>query len=190
MKKKLHPWYLATPLWPWCTMGKEAKTNLNEGLGKVSPDICVLSYEQLSSSDPWWYIMQALSPLVYYYYRILSSARVVKWNLREIFKNPGLLWHVKAVNVVSIWQKLGSLIYWSWMQKKVMKSSPQIPLDRAKHPIFSSFTIHGILGQAPRKTNKQIEQSKKRNTGTGCISPLSSKIKWRPGFASPSLAMA
>jgi hypothetical protein len=43
-------------------MGKEAKTNLNEGLGKVSPDICVLSYEQLSSSVPWWYIMQALSP--------------------------------------------------------------------------------------------------------------------------------
>jgi len=60
---------------PW---DKEAKTNLNEGLGKVSPDICVLSYEQLSSSDPWWYILQALSPLVYYYYRILSSARVVK----------------------------------------------------------------------------------------------------------------
>jgi len=57
-------------------MGKEAKMNLNEGLGKVSPS--VLSYELLSISVPWWYIMQALSPLVYYYYRILSKARVVK----------------------------------------------------------------------------------------------------------------
>jgi hypothetical protein len=37
------------------------------------------------------------------------------------------------------------------MQKKVMKSSPQIPLDRAKHPIFSSFTIHGILVRLPEK---------------------------------------
>lgn len=37
-----------------------------------------------------------------------------------------------------------------------MKSSPQIPLDRAKHPIFSSFTIHGILVRLPEK---QIEQN-------------------------------
>jgi hypothetical protein len=28
---------------------------------------------------------------------------------------------------------------------------PQIPLDRAKHPIFSSFTIHGILVRLPEK---------------------------------------
>jgi hypothetical protein len=153
-QKQLHPWYLATPLWPWCTMGKEAKTNLNEGLGKVSPHICVLSYEQLSSSDPWWYILQALSPLVYYYYRILSSARVVKWNLREIFKILVCYGMWRRSMLSQFGRNLGSQIYWSWMLKKVTKSSPQKPLDRAKHPIFSSFTIHGILVRLPEKQTK------------------------------------
>jgi capsular polysaccharide biosynthesis protein len=43
------------------------------------------------------------------------------------------------------------------------KSSPQIPLDRAKHPIFSSFTIHGILVRLPEKQTNKLNKMKYRN---------------------------
>jgi len=40
---------------------------------------------------------------------------------------------------------------------------PQIPLDRANHPIFSSFTIHGILVRLPEKQTNKLNKMKYRN---------------------------
>jgi len=128
--KILHPWYLATPLWPWCKpWGKEAKTK-SEGSRvqiQVSPDICVLSTTMNN--------YQAASPGGTYCKRYLPWFITSTWakkggqkrNLRISLKQPvvGRLISIMAnqkVNErgVSIWrQKLGSiLIYWSCLTEK------------------------------------------------------------------------
>jgi len=80
----------------------------------VSQYLCAIYYEQLSSSVPWCYILQALSPLVYYFYYYQSCVK--KGGQKRKFRNllkpvvvGSILWQMRrSIRGVKIWQKLGS----------------------------------------------------------------------------------
>lgn len=186
-KEKLHPWYLATPLWPWHNMGKEAKKK-SEGSRvqiQVSPDICVLStmnYYQASPGVtyckrylPWFITSTIRSWLKKGGQKYWGQKRNLR-NLYSLLLIGTLLWKIRRSmsEVSQNWQKFGSNL----LKLKVMKSSPHFPRKiKQKSRQNSSFSIQWN-GQAPRKTN-QIEQ----NTGTKIS--LSSKISLKVllGFA-------
>jgi len=75
---------------------------------------------------------------------------------------------------VSIWQKLGSLIYWSWMQKKVMKFSPFL-LSRKPNPSLLSLSMEWS-GSPKNKLKNEIPERKD-------VSPPSYLLKLSEGYA-------
>jgi len=117
------------------TMGKGSQNEIWRVEGSnpsVSRYLCAIYYyEQLSSSVPWWYILQALSPLVYYL--LLERKRVVKNEILEIFK-AACCWSVnlyygksegqwaRCLNLAETW--VNSNLLKLFDRKTVMKSSP------------------------------------------------------------------
>jgi len=186
-KEKLHPWYLATPLWPWHNMGKEAKKK-SEGSRvqiQVSSDICVLLLWTIIKRPLVLHIASVISPgllLLLYghdWKRVVKNIEVKKeilgifraccWSVLYYGKSEG-----QWARCLKIGRNLGQ-IYWSWRSWTPPPTSRAKSIKKSRQN--SSFSIQWN-GQDPRKTN-QIEQ----NTGTKIS--LSSKISLKVflGFA-------
>jgi len=126
----------------------------------VSRYLCAIYYELLSSV-PWCYILQALSPLVYYFYytvmiekgwskilrskkEILGIFRACCWSVLYYGKSEG-----QWARCLKIGRNLGQ-IYWSW------RSWNPPPTSRAKsnkNPVKTLLSLSNGMVRLPEKRN-------------------------------------
>lgn len=159
-KEKLHPWYLATPLWPWHNMGKEAKKK-SEGSRvqiQVSSDICVLLLWTIIKRPLVLHIASVISPgllLLLYghdWKRVVKNIEVKKeilgifraccWSVLYYGKSEG-----QWARCLKIGRNLGQ-IYWSW------RSWNPPPTSRAKsnkNPVKTLLSLSNGMVRLPEK---------------------------------------
>ena len=157
-KEKLHPWYLATPLWPWHNMGKEAKKK-SEGSRvqiQVSSDICVLSAMNYYQASPG--VTYCKRYLPWFITSTWAKKGGQKRNLRISLKQPvvGRLISIMANQKVN--ERGVSKLAEIWVKSTEVEGHeilPPLPAqNQSKNPVKTLLSLSNGMVRLPEKQIK------------------------------------